>query len=145
MDILEEKSLDDPALYAQFFRCSRILQCRMGARASRQRILTLLEQRGEMTQREIQEALGIQAGSLSELASRLEERGFLTRERDETDKRRIVLRLTERGREAAGQSARIGDAELFCALSAEEREQLRAMLQKIIGAHEAWKKARGIR
>ena len=145
MEFLEEAARDDSALYARFFRCSQIMQRRMGARASRQKLLSLLSQRGEMTQREVQEALGIQAGSLSELASRLEERGFITRERDEKDKRRIVLRLTELGREKAGQSARIGDAELFAALSGEEQEQLGAMLGKLIAAHDAWKKARGIR
>lgn len=141
----EEMELDDSALYARFFRCSHILHRRMGARASRQRVLSLLRQNGAMTQKEIQDALGIQAGSLSELAARLEERGFVTREKDEQDRRRIVLRLTDAGRAQAAQSAQVGDAELFAALDADEQAALREMLDKIIEAHEAWKRARGIR
>lgn len=135
---------DESALYALFFRCSHILHRRVGARASRQRVLSLLCRNGAMTQKEIQNALGIQAGSLSELAARLEERGFITREKDEQDRRRIVLRLTDAGREKAGMSEHVGDAELFCALSAEEQVQLRVMLEKIVEAHKAWKRARGM-
>lgn len=145
-DKIEDKlEIDDSALYALFFRCSHILHRRLGARASRQSLLSLLEQNGAMTQKELRDALGIQAGSFSELALRLEERGFITRERDARDRRRIVLRLTDAGREKAGQSARVGDAELFAALSIGEQAQLRVMLGKIVEAHEAWKRERGIR
>ena len=112
---------------------------------SRQRVLSLLAQRGEMPQRELREALGVQAGSFSELAARLEEWGFLTREQDPADRRRILLRLTEAGRERAAKDARARDAELFCALSEEEQAELRILLQKIADGHEAWKKRRGIR
>ena len=145
MDCIRDTEFDDSELYALFCRCSHILQRRVGARASRQRVLSLLSMSGEMTQKELQDALGVQAGSFSELAARLEERGFISRERDEADKRRTVLRLTETGREKAAQSARVGDAELFAALGPEEQEALREMLEKIVEAHLAWKKARGIK
>ena len=95
--------------------------------------------------RELRELLGIQAGSVSELAGRLEERGFLTREQDPADRRRILLRLTQAGRERAEKDSRARDQELFCALSEEEQAELRRLLQKIADGHEAWKKRRGIR
>ena len=91
------------------------------------------------------ELLGIQAGSFSELAARLEERGFLTREQDPADRRRILLRLTEAGRERAVRDSEARDEELFCTLSQEEQAQLRTLLQKIADGHEAWKKRRGIK
>lgn len=132
------------ALYAMFFRCSHILHRRVGIRASRQRVLKLLFDHGALTQRELQERLGIQAGSFSELATRMEKRGLIKRERDGEDRRRIVLRLTEEGEITAGQSEEIGDEELFCALTAEEQETLRGILQKIIDAHLAWKREKGL-
>ena len=145
MRYLTDTKCDDPALYALFFRCCHILQRHMGARVSRQRMLSLLCRNGAMTQKELQQTLGIQAGSLSELAARLEERGLITRERDERDKRRILLHLTDAGREMARQDAQVGDAELFACLSAEEQDALRVMLNKIADAHKSWKKERGFR
>ena len=144
-EAIRDPDYDESALYALFFRCSHILSRRVGIRVSRQRVLSLLSQRGEMPQRELREALGIQAGSFSELAGRLEERGFLTREKDPADRRRILLRITEAGRERAEKDSRARDQELFCALSEEEQAQLRMLLQKIADGHEAWKKRRGIR
>ena len=144
-DAAQDLDYDEAALYALFFRCSHILCRRVGIRVSRQRVLSLLSQRGEMSQRELREALGIQAGSFSELAGRLEERGFLTREQDPADRRRILLRLTQAGRERAEKDSRARDQELFCALSEEEQAELRRLLQKIADGHEAWKKRRGIR
>ena len=135
---------DSNALYAMFFRCSHILHRRVGIRASRQRVLKLLHEHGALTQRELRERLGIQAGSFSELAARMEKRGLIKRERDVEDKRRIVLRLTDDGENAAGQSEEIGDEELFSALTAGEQEALRGILQKIIDAHLAWKREKGL-
>lgn len=128
------------ALYAKFFQCSHILRRRVGIRASRQRILKALLERGALTQSELQKNLGIQAGSFSELAAKMEERGLIERKKDTEDRRRVVLRLTEYGKTVAGQSNEIGDAELFHALTEEEQENLRGMLQKIIDAHLAWKR-----
>ena len=132
------------ALHAMFFQCSHILHRRAGNRASRQRVLKLLLKHGALSQSEVQEHLGIQAGSFSELAAKMEKRGLIVREKDPEDRRRVVLRLTKDGEVAAGQSSEIGDEELFHALSAEEQEALRGMLQKIIDAHLAWKKEKGL-
>lgn len=131
-------------LCAMFFRCSHILHRRVGIRASRQRVLKLLLEHGALTQRELRERLGTQAGSFSELATRMEKKGLIRRERDLEDRRRIVLRLTEEGETAAGRSEEIGDGELFSALTVEEQEVLRGILQKIIDAHLAWKREKGL-
>ena len=127
-------------LQAKFFQCSHILHRRVGKRASRQRVLKMLLADESLTQGELRKRLGIQAGSFSELAARMEKRGLIEREKDRSDRRRVILRLTEQGGIAAGQPNEIGDEELFHALTAEERETLQGMLQKIIDAHEAWKR-----
>ncbi len=128
------------SLHALFLQCSNIISRRLGGNASRRRIIALLAERGELTQRELQELLGIQAGSLSELVGRMEKFGTVVRAQDEKDRRRIVLTLTDLGRERAREPRVIGDEQLFAALTEEEREQMRGMLQKIVDAHLAWKK-----
>ncbi len=131
--------MEEETLHGLFLRCSNIISRRLGNSASRRRIIALLDERGELTQRELQELLGIQAGSLSELVGRMEEHGVVTRKPDEKDRRRTILSLTETGRKRAAEPRQMGDERLFSALSEEEREQLRGMLQKIIDAHDRWK------
>lgn len=130
----------EESLHELFLRCSNIISRRIGGNASRKRIIALLYERGELTQREIRKLLGVQAGSLSELVSRMEKFGVLTREPDEADRRRTVLRLTDKGRERAREPVEMTDERLFAALSGEERAQLRVMLRKIDDAHTKWRR-----
>lgn len=130
----------DGSLHGLFLQCSNIITRRIGGNASRRRIIALLNERGELTQRELQSLLGIQAGSLSELVSRMEKFGVITRAPDEKDRRRIVLRLTDLGRERAREPREMTDERLFAALTEEERETLGAMLRKIVDAHLKWRR-----
>lgn len=89
-----------------------------------------------MTQKELQEALGVQPGSASEIISKLEDRGLVSRERDEEDRRRVVLRITEAGREQAeAASCEEKGQDLYEALSVEEQDTLKALLKKLL---ESW-------
>ncbi len=135
-----ERSQDDGSLHALFLRCSNIISRRIGRSASRKRIIALLYERGELTQRQLQELLGIQAGSLSELVARMEKFGVITRAPDEKDRRRIVIRLTKLGMERAREPREIGDDRLFAALTGEEQDRLRAMLQKIVDDYDRWRR-----
>lgn len=143
-----EPMTDDPrtedrggeeSLHALFLRCSNIISRRIGGNASRRQIIALLNERGALTQCELQKLLGIQAGSLSELVARMEKFGVITRAPDEADRRRIVIRLTPLGEERAREPRTIGDDRLFAALTDGERRALREMLQKIEDAHNRWK------
>lgn len=135
---VDEEYARDESLYALFLRCSNIICRRLGRNASRRRIVALLDERGELTQRQLQELLGIQAGSLSELVGRMEKRGVIERRTDDADRRRIVLRLTGEGRARAAEPCVMDDDRLFAALTVEERGELRVMLQKIVDAHVRW-------
>lgn len=137
-------SQDGNALQAIFFQCSNILCRRVGRRASRQRVLKMLLEQGALTQTELRKRLGIQAGSFSEMAAKMEKRGLILREKDANDRRRVIVRLTDEGTAAAGLPNEIGDNELFHALTDEEQESLRKLLQKIIDAHLAWKRGKGL-
>ena len=80
--------------------CGRRLYHSSCAGRTQSRVLGLLAA-GDISQRELQERLQIQPGSISELISKLELKGFLTRRRNENDRRKVVLSLTEEGRRAA--------------------------------------------
>ena len=98
------------------------------------RVLRILARQDGLSQRALQEGLGIQPGSLSELVTKLEDKGLLTREQDGEDKRRVLLRLTDAGREAAGQAPSPAERDArFAALTEEERDTLRTLLDKLLG------------
>lgn len=95
-------------------------------------VLKLLSQSGGMGQRELQDMLGIQAGSMSEIAAKLERKGLIRRVTDESDGRRISLALTETGRLLAQAQENDIGGDIFSALTEEERKNLGALLDKLI-------------
>ena len=124
---------DDGSLTALFQRCAHTL-FRPGPHGdSQRRVLRILSWRDEMSQRELQDHLRVQPGSLSELLSKLESKGLVVRERSGDDRRKVTLRLTEAGQEAAQAIPGPGDRDArFSALTQEEQDQLRALLRKLL-------------
>ena len=117
-------------------RCGHYLHHHWGCgRAGQMRALHILEDCGEMTQRELQDRMGIQQGSLSELVKKLEEQSFITRTCSQADHRQLLIRITEPGRR---QSRLLRErrnkeaAELAGVLTEGEQRQLRALLNKLL-------------
>ncbi len=103
------------------------------AASPRQRaVLQLLQEHGPMDQRSIQEALLIQPGSASELLSKLESKGFLQRQRSQTDKRKMIISLTESGRSLPPQPPEVTLPGRYAALTTEEQAQLTALLERLL-------------
>ena len=95
-------------------------------------ILSILAGRETLSQRELQQMLGIQPGSLSEILSKLERKGQLQRERD-TGCRGNRLRITDAGRQAVTASGGDGEGNaLFSALTAEQQSQLCELLRTLL-------------
>ncbi|HIU75307.1 MAG TPA: MarR family transcriptional regulator [Candidatus Pelethocola excrementipullorum] len=114
-------------------RCGHYLYHHPGRRRGQGKILRILSQKEEMTQKELQDILEIRPGSMSEIISKLECRGMLERIRDEKDKRKIILRITEEGKLEGSEKTRHEiEQELFRALSEEEQSGLRALLKKLL-------------
>ena len=111
----------------------RMLRHRPGADPARGQnlVLSILAGREALSQRELQQMLGVQPGSLSEILTKLEHKGLLVRERAE-DRRGNTLRITDGGRQAVAAPRENPDDALFAALTAEEQAQLRATLQKLL-------------
>ncbi|MCD8144516.1 MAG: MarR family transcriptional regulator [Oscillospiraceae bacterium] len=98
-------------------------------------VIHLLQENGPMSQRDIQEAMDIQAGSVSELISKLESKGFLLRQRDEADKRKVTISLTPQGLALEAVHPEQVLARRYSVLSREEQAQLTLLLEKLL---ESW-------
>ena len=116
--------------------CGRYLHYRWGSgKASQARALRILENSGEMTQRQLRDEMGIKQSSLSELVKKLEDQALITRDSIPEDHRQLLIRITEAGRERTRenrQNRQKESIELLAALSDEEQEQLAGLLTKLL-------------
>ncbi len=117
--------------------CSHLVRHPAGSAPGQDRVLQMIHAAGgRMDQKELQENLRVQPGSLSELLGKLEARGFLVREKNEEDRRKASVVLTDKGKAAASSSekpdAADGGDPRFAALTAEEQETLRGLLRKLL-------------
>lgn len=62
------------------------------------RVLRVLDEEGAMDPTSIAERAVLLLPSLTRILQKLEDKGFVTRERDEADRRRQIIRVTEAGR-----------------------------------------------
>ena len=98
------------------------------------RILDLLADRGPVGQRELAELMGIDHSVLVNLLNPLETGRLIKRERDTVDRRRHVVSIAAAGHRRlaqADQAFRDAEDAFFAPLSADEREQLHAMLSRL--------------
>lgn len=105
-------------------------------KGSQKRILIILNEVGNITQKELTERLGIQPGSASEVIAKLEESGHIVRIPSESDRRTMNIVLTEQGRvlaETATAQRQKRHEEMFSCLSDEEKSILLDLLEKING------------
>ncbi len=114
-------------------RCGHFMYHQTHRGGQQDAVLTLLGG-GAMTQKALQEQLGIQSGSVSELVSKLECRGLIAREKDPEDRRRVILKLTEKGQGHLKFHAPRPQQALFDGLSQDECDQLAALLEKLLAS-----------
>ena len=90
---------------------------------------------GPMSQRDVSERMSIDPSDVVDLVDRLETAGYLRRRRDERDRRRYALEVTEAGREAierfAGVARAVDDA-VLAVLEPAQRETLRTLIQRVV-------------
>jgi DNA-binding MarR family transcriptional regulator len=97
-------------------------------------ILGLLSASPGTSQQELANRLGMLPSRLVAFVDDLEERGLVQRVRDDVDRRRNSLQLTDDGRAALATIAKIGrehEGSMTAALSDREREQLVKLLGRI--------------
>lgn len=103
-------------------------------KASQKRILIILREVGSITQRELTRRLGIQPGSASEVLTKLEKAGLITRIANDTDRRTSVISLTPEGSllalDAAAQRSK-RHTEMFSCLTKNEKLEFLSLLEKL--------------
>lgn len=126
---------NDDDLLSLLAKSSHILHHRKGGKRGQGKILKILAEHQEINQKELQEILGIESGSMSELVIKLEHKGLITRTKDETDKRMTKLIITELGLEAWKELESNDEEEsklIYGFLSEQEQEELKVLLQKLL-------------
>jgi len=93
------------------------------------RILSALRQIRCIKQKELGISLDIRPQSLGELLQKLEAHGYIKRYHSQTDKRALIVELTEKGETFHLQKPEY--EELFVDLNAKERAELAKSLEKI--------------
>lgn len=103
-----------------------------GGLSGQMRVLRFLHNHGDITQREMQEALCIKSAAMSELISRLEDKGLIVRTQSIQDKRKKVLGLTAEGERVFSRQARFEEhLDLFSPLTLQERRLLESILLRL--------------
>ena len=102
-------------------------------------VLKQLQVIGAASQAVLADALGLDYSNLASVTAELNERGLIERYRHESDRRRYVVELSERGTEALEQADQaIGEGEegLLRTLEPDQREQLWLLLRRVADAAE---------
>ena len=121
-------------------RCARHLNQGKGKRPAQERILYLLRKNGKMTQKELQDAMQIRQGSMSEIMQKLESHGLIEKSRNPEDARSVMLSLSEEGRHTADENhVRWQEREdhLLDGLNSEEQKILARLCAKLLASWEA--------
>ncbi|MDR1890239.1 MAG: MarR family transcriptional regulator [Zoogloeaceae bacterium] len=109
------------------------------ARHAQGHILSILNEREGLSQRELLDMLQIRSASLSELLFKLKSNNLIFRQHDETDKRNFRLYLTESGRAVVDehrQHRQETATRLFSVLSEAERTSLANLLTRLLARWE---------
>ncbi|WP_144389446.1 MarR family winged helix-turn-helix transcriptional regulator [Pigmentiphaga sp. NML080357] len=110
-----------------------------GATSRQMALLVAVHQMPGASQSQVAQAIGLDLNTCSDLVARTVAKGYLVRRRSETDRRTFCLDLTETGREVMAASVAVApryQARLAARLDKDEREQLTALLRKMLGFDE---------
>lgn len=127
-------------LIRNFWNISHTLHRISEGKGSQKRILMILKENQQVTQRELTKHLGIQPGSASEVIGKLEAAKLIERTVNETDRRTVDLILTRAGEEAAREAYEKREQrhrDMFACLSEEEKKNLLGLLEKV---NASWEK-----
>lgn len=133
--VMEKKHPLSNDVIKQLRMCGHFLYFKMGGKIGRRRILVVLEKHHELLQKELQDILEVQSGSLSEIIIKMENDGLIEKAKSEKDGRHLVLRLTEKGLKEAEIARSEHDKnveELMSCLTENQKEELNNLLSTIL-------------
>lgn len=96
-------------------------------------MMVLWEER-EVTVTELGKQLFLDSGTLTPLLKKLEQKGFVTRKRMESDERNVCISITDKGDRLKEEAVKIPEKMRCCiSLNSEETKILYTILQKVLG------------
>jgi DNA-binding MarR family transcriptional regulator len=114
---------------------SRCLEDR-GESPFRWHVVCYLVRNGPTTQRDLAYATAQHPAGISRLVEELQESGLVEREQDETDRRKLMVRVTPKGKawfESLAQAVNAAALDAMSKLTQAERLELRGHLKKLLG------------
>lgn len=99
------------------------------------RVLAMLKMQPEISTKDLSYLLGIRQQSLNELLNKLEKAGYVVREPSESDRRVMMVKLTEKGK--VQQPSDTDFSDIFDCLNPEEQAAFGDYLDRVIAALEA--------
>jgi len=134
---MEYKTIEHQ-LMSDFRLIGGFLRNETGRRSGQKRLLITLRKNGQgMTQKDLQQAMGLKPSTLSEMLDRLEKSGEITRARSKEDGRQVFVDLTDKGLAVTNAMRDNFDRlshMLFEGLDDAEKQELLSLLEKV-GAH----------
>ena len=120
--------------------CGHYIHVHQGGRAGQEPIIGFMRlEGGTVTQGALAEHFELASGSISEVLSKLEREGLCIREKDDSDRRKVVVRLTPEGCRRADsyiEERREFEETGFACLSDAERDELLRLLDKVVAQWE---------
>lgn len=98
-------------------------------------VLNQLREKGPQKQSQLSKKLGYTPGAMTGIANKLTKEGYAERKYDETDRRIILLALTDKGNELLHEAQKQGQImreNLYSVLSEEEINQLISIQRKLL-------------
>ena len=96
-------------------------------------VMMALWEFGSMSEKQLGEKVFLDSGTLAPLLKRLEKQGLLTRKRQESDERQLLIVLTKEGEALKERALKVPEAMRGCVqLSDEELVQLKYLLDKAL-------------
>lgn len=132
--------IDNDELAGQFLRAGKLFEnyrarrCKMlDPHRGQGKVLSILAENPEISQKKLSYLLDMRNQSLSELLSKLEKSGLITRVPSEEDRRSMNIRLTEAGAALARQTEEKKDdsGRIFECLSAGDRRKFSELLEAL--------------
>lgn len=96
--------------------------------------MMVLWEEKEVTVTELGKQLFLDSGTLTPLLKKLEQKGFVTRKRMESDERNVCISITDKGDRLKEEAVKIPEKMSCCiSLNPEEVKTLYTILQKVLG------------
>jgi DNA-binding MarR family transcriptional regulator len=98
-------------------------------------ILKILAKHGNMSQKDIAACLQVSGASISQLITKMENKGLVKRSGGESDGRFSLVEATKKGKEVVSALRKTSESslnEVFTSLSESEKQQLSLLLAKVI-------------